>query len=111
MRIGPGLRGTPQNKAFYQSIKALCPETVFHGTDVGHQSETTGARYLEYLREQDLEDSEPYRLTLRCIEQGQVFAIDFSSKTDGTVVRYYYRSNGFVWNGRPCTTQFDPEGR
>jgi len=63
LRIGPGLRGTPQNKAFYQSIKVLCPETVFHGTDIGFRHYYAGPRYLAYLRENGLEDSEPYSLT------------------------------------------------
>ena len=31
---------------FYRGIKAACPETVFHGTDVGHQYNSTGYRYL-----------------------------------------------------------------
>ena len=31
---------------FYKSIKEQYPETVFHGFDVGHQYNTTGARYL-----------------------------------------------------------------
>ena len=35
---------------FYRDIKAACPETVFHGTDVGHQYGSTGYRYLKLLR-------------------------------------------------------------
>ena len=27
---------------FYKQIKIECPETVFHGTDVGHQYQSTG---------------------------------------------------------------------
>mgnify|MGYP000060809023 CR=1 FL=1 len=30
---------------FYRTVKEQCPETVFHGTDVGHQYDSTGARY------------------------------------------------------------------
>lgn len=60
-------------KEFYQQIKADFPETVFHGTDVGHQYGTTGARYLAYLREHGQEDTEQYRLAQTCIEQGQKF--------------------------------------
>lgn len=60
-------------KEFYQQIKADFPETVFHGTDVGHQYGTTGARYLAYLREHGQEDTEQYRLAQACIEQGQRF--------------------------------------
>ena len=47
---------------FYHQIKKECPETVFHGTDVGHQYDTTGPRYLEYLAQQGLADSDSYRL-------------------------------------------------
>lgn len=56
---------------FYKKIKAECPETVFHGTDVGHQYGTTGKRYLEYLKAQGQEKSEHYRLAEENIEQGK----------------------------------------
>ena len=39
------------------------------------------------------------------IETGQVFVIDYT-KTDGSVERKYYRSDGYVWNGLPSTEQF-----
>lgn len=58
---------------FYRQIKASCPETVFHGTDVGHQYNTTGQRYLEYLQANGQENSEAWQLTKECIEQGQKF--------------------------------------
>lgn len=58
---------------FYRTVKEQCPETVFHGTDVGHQYDSTGARYRDYLEEQGLTDTEDYRLTLEAIEQGQTF--------------------------------------
>ena len=59
---------------FYRTVKEGCPETVFHGTDVGHQYDSTGARYRDYLEEQGLTDTEDYRLTLEAIEQGEAFA-------------------------------------
>lgn len=40
----------PDVKAFYRQIKIQCPDTIFHGTDVGHQYNSTGERYLEYLK-------------------------------------------------------------
>ena len=40
----------PEVKEFYKKIKKQCPKTVFHGTDVGHQHDTTGKRFLEYLK-------------------------------------------------------------
>lgn len=58
---------------FFKSIKKDCPETVFHGTDVGHQYKITGARYLDYLKEQGLADSEQYPLAANCIAQGEHF--------------------------------------
>ena len=58
---------------FYQQIKATCPDTVFHGTDVGHQYDTTGARYLQYIESQDIKDAIEYELTLESIEQGKTY--------------------------------------
>lgn len=67
---------------FYKRIKRECPETVFHGTDVGHQYNTTGKRYLAYLRDSGQGDgSEQYRLTQEAIEQG----------------RHYYRHSDNVY--------------
>jgi len=56
---------------FYKQIKSECPETIFHGTDVGHQYDTTGKRYLEFLASSGLTQSEVYRLTQETIEQGK----------------------------------------
>lgn len=83
--------GTPEAKAFYQKIKEECPETVFHGTDVGHQYNTTGTRYLGYLRSSGQEDSEAWTLTLETIEQGKRFYRNGSSD-------YAYRENKMVEN-------------
>ena len=58
---------------FFHEIKERCPETIFYGTDVGHQYDTTGARYLEYLEENGLDDSEQYRIAKECIRQGIEF--------------------------------------
>ena len=57
---------------FYKRIKSECPETVFHGTDVGHQYQSTGERYLAYLQETgQSSSSEQYQLAQEAIEQGQ----------------------------------------
>ncbi|WP_405168584.1 hypothetical protein [Paenibacillus sp. FSL H3-0286] len=69
----------PDVKEFYKKIKSECPETIFHGTDMGHQYETTGSRYLSYLVANDLGESEKYTLTMEAIRQGRVFY----SKEDG----------------------------
>lgn len=65
----------PDVKAFFVEIKTKCPETVFHGTDVGHQYGTTGKRFLTYLEENvpDYENSEQYKRTLQAIEQGKYY--------------------------------------
>lgn len=63
----------PYTKKFYKDIKRKCPETIFHGTDVGHQYDTTGERYLKYLEKNNLEDTEQYLLTQEAIEQGKYF--------------------------------------
>lgn len=65
-------------KEFLHTIKKEYPETVFYGTDVGHQYSVTGARYLEFLTEMGMEDSYEYELTLRNIEQGMIFSEEHS---------------------------------
>lgn len=69
------LEGTSQHTQlfldFFSAIKEKCPDTIFHGTDIGHQYASTGQRYLEYLKEQGLEDSYEYNKTLEVMEQGQ----------------------------------------
>ncbi len=70
---------------FFKQIKEECPETVFHGTDVGHQAETTGMRYLTYLEKQGLEDSAQYKLAIENMEQGN---------------EWYERQNPVDWNWR-----------
>lgn len=78
-------------KKFYQEIKASCPETVFHGTDVGHQYNTTGKRYLEYLKANGEEKSEKYRLAQETIEQGKYYYVNSDS---------VYRENTMTENFR-----------
>ncbi len=63
----------PLYKDFYKKIKEQCPETVFHGTDVGHQFFSMGKRFLEYLEQNGLKDTKQYLLTLEAIEQGEYF--------------------------------------
>lgn len=65
----------PALKELYKNIKRDCPETIFHGTDVGHQY-TTGQRYLAYLDANGLHDSESYTLAKENIEQGDRYYED-----------------------------------
>ncbi len=64
---------TPSTYDLYMKIKKECPETVFHGIDIGAMFLTTGQRYWDYLIENGLEDTEEYQLTLRAIQQGKEF--------------------------------------
>ena len=81
---------SPDVVDFYRKIKRECPETVFHGTDVGHQYQTTGERYLAYLYEKGEDDgSEQSRLTLENIEQGKYY---YQHSDDA------YRENAMVEN-------------
>lgn len=63
----------PYVKDFYKRIKDECPETVFHGTDVGHQYDSTGKRFLKNLESNNLTDSEQYSLAREAIEQGEYY--------------------------------------
>lgn len=60
-------------REFYKRIKEDCPDTVFHGTDVGHGQWSFGERYLKYLEDARQVDTEPYRLTKENMEQGKYF--------------------------------------
>jgi len=64
---------------FKLKIKETCPETIFHGTDVGHQYKTIGKYYLELLESEGKQDTEEYRLTEEAIEQGRKFYADDDS--------------------------------
>nr|WP_317282752.1 hypothetical protein [uncultured Sellimonas sp.] len=57
----------------FQKIKKECPETIFCGTDVGHQYATSGERYLAYLREHGQNDSADYRRAQEIMKQGKTF--------------------------------------
>jgi|GEM_PF-162959 len=87
------LKGTswenPIYREFFEKVKLECPETVFHGTDVGHQYTTTGKRYLKFLQENNLVDSEQYEIAKEVIEQGEIFYKDRSA---------VYRENMMVEN-------------
>ena len=63
--------GTEVMKNFLKQIKEQYPETVFHGTDVGHTWESTGPRYLAYLEVNGQKDSEEYRRAQENMEQGK----------------------------------------
>lgn len=79
----------PAVKEFYRKIKETCPDTIFHGTDVGHQYATTGKRYLTYLENEGLQATDQYTLAQQAVEQGEVFYRDSD---------YGYREDRMVEN-------------
>ena len=93
------IRGTQYGNKYYHdffcNIKANCPETVFHGTDVGHQYKTTGARYLNYLEEHGLTDSENYKLAQECIRQGEEYYATRTTNDGISPVREAYMVTNF----------------
>ena len=81
---------------FYKKIKAECPETIFHGIDVGHQYKITGERFLKDILKQGYDkSSEKYKRALLCIEQGKKYygPNDIESEKD-----HAYRENAMVEN-------------
>ncbi|MCL2236042.1 MAG: hypothetical protein FWB98_06355 [Defluviitaleaceae bacterium] len=89
-------RGTamhvPYTLDFYRAIKADFPETIFHGTDVGHASDRTGLRFLHHLRDNGLADSETYRITNENIAQFR----HFQRTRDHTLRSSVYKPQNFI---------------
>ena len=72
---------------FYRQIKRDYPETVFHGTDVGHQYGSTGARYLAKMRAAGQTDSEAYAYRENCMVQN--FVREYEALSGATVMGVY----------------------
>jgi len=89
---------------FMQEIKAQCPQTVFYGTDVGHQYDTTGPRYLEYLDDNGLAESDNYRLAKECIDQGIAYRSDDSDHNGISAIRESYMIANFIDAYSRCGT-------
>jgi len=64
------LGGVSYKLDFLKAIKHNFPETIFHGTDVGHQADTTGERFIRHLVENGLQGTEQYLLARENIDQG-----------------------------------------
>ena len=88
--------GNEYYNEFFHEIKDRCPETVFHGTDVGHQYDTTGARYLKYLEDHDLAGSEKYKKAEECIRQGKEYRADDTSHNGISPTREKYMISNFI---------------
>ena len=61
---------------FFKRIKKNCPETIFHGTDISHQYDSSGERYLKYLLDRDMKDTEQYKIALDCVKQGRYYYVN-----------------------------------
>ncbi len=90
---------TQEVASFYGEIKSKYPETAFHGTDVGHQYDTTGERYLRYLRENNQKETEQYLLAQEAIGQGKHYyknadAVYRENKLYENFIREFDRLNG-----------------
>lgn len=60
-------------KDFYRAIKTECPDTIFHGTDIGLGYLQDGIKFRHYLEENELVDTVMYTLNEEAIEQGKHF--------------------------------------
>lgn len=80
---------------FWHKLKECYPETVLYGTDVGHQYDTTGQRYLEYLSANGLMGSDNYILAEENIQQGIEFMQDDSEHNGTTELRESYMISNF----------------
>ncbi len=86
----------PYTFTFYKNIKEKCPETIFHGTDVGHQYDSTGKKYLTYLESKNLKDSQQYARALEVIEQGKSYYSNKNSKK-GDIEREQNMVKNFIY--------------
>ena len=63
---------------FFRTIKREFPETIFHGIDILVWQNPIGKFFLQYLENNNKQDTEQYLLTLQAIEQGeQYYQSDF----------------------------------
>ena len=90
------LSGNQDYYEFFQEIKKTCPETVFYGTDVGHQYGTTGKRYLQYLTDAGQDGSDEYRLAADCIRQGEEYYASEPDDSGISAVREEYMVSNFI---------------
>ena len=86
--------------SFLRAIKQRYPETIFHGTDIGHQYGSTGMRYLQLLRDSGQENSPAYFRTQEAIDQGRTYYTGFNEA---------YRENTMTENFRQAFDALDSE--
>ena len=100
--------GTEVMKNFLKQIKERYPETVFHGTDVGHTWKSTGARYLAYLEANGQNDTAEYQRVLENIEQGKTYYATRQTDSDAADA---YRENKMVENFERSYQELEAERR
>lgn len=108
--------GNGNTRSFFVRIKETCPETVFHGTDIGHGYQTTGTRYLNYLEANDLVDTEQYTYTVEAIDQGKRYyengkdSVYRENAMTQNFIREYEALNGASVMGIYGSAHTDPQG-
>ncbi len=100
--------GTEVMKNFLKQIKEQYPETVLHGTDVGHTWKSTGARYLAYLEANGQKDTEEYQRVQENIEQGKTY---YSAEQTDSDAADAYRENKMVENFERSYQELEAERR
>lgn len=78
------------NREFFEKIKKECPETMLYGTDIGHQYDTTGKRFLSFLEDQDILDKDLYQKTKENIDQGKIYYKNINTE-EGIIKSAEYR--------------------
>lgn len=90
------LAGNDYYRQFFSDIKQNCPETVFHGTDIGHEFNTTGVDYLLYLDGIGQKDSPEYEKAVECIKQGADVYSDETVYSGLSTKREDYMVSNFI---------------
>jgi len=96
--IAGTLSHVPHTLIFFRTIKQEFPGTIFHGTDVGHQSDTQGQRFLQYLYDNDMQDTESYTITRMKMAQFERFMEEVATHGEwhAHAVRAYYKPQNFI---------------
>lgn len=119
LKLYDSWQGTSQHNDyvldFYRALKRDCPQTVFYGTDVGHQYDTIGVEYLAWLEENGGQEQEEYALTQEAIEQGRTYyeTMDDAWRENTMTenfIRAYDRLDGAAVVGLYGGAHTDPEG-
>lgn len=82
-----------ENINFFKEIKKKYPETVFHGTDLGHTYKTGGKRYLKYLEENGKAGTDDYNKAVESMNQGKKY---YEDDENATTYRENIMVNNFV---------------